>query len=166
MTDVLRLQWIKSLRQFRTGVRVLHRLGALDQVCDEVGHLRTGLWTWRMVTAPDWGDPYWLTLLSTCIYEGRYTQELLRGFALSASVTVDSGLRRPTPAAVVYAMNAVLKNNRRLLKESFYNIHYSEVKSDDKRSSNYENTNNEQKEKARVLPVPRAMLSAEGIPRV
>jgi hypothetical protein len=128
MTDVLRLQWIKSLRRFRTGVRVLHRLGALDQVCAEAEQLRTER-VGRV--CPVWSDPYWLTLLSTCIYEGRYAQELLRGFALSASVTVDSGLRRPTPAAVVYAINAVLKNNRRLLKESFYNIHYSEVKSDD-----------------------------------
>jgi hypothetical protein len=84
-----------------------------------------------MVTAPDWGDPYWLTLVSTCIHEGRYTQELLRGFALSAPVTIESGLKRPTPRGVVDAMNEVLKSKRALLKESFYNIHYSEVKSDE-----------------------------------
>ena len=134
MSDPLRLQWIKSLRQFRTGVRTLHRLGALERVCDEVLELRN-LWAagapYRMATAPDWGDPYWLTLLSTCIYEGRYTQELLRGFALSAPITMQSGFKRPTPRGVVAAMNEVLKNKRALLKESFYNIHYSEVKSDE-----------------------------------
>jgi hypothetical protein len=129
MSDPLRLQWIKSLRQFRTGVRTLHRLGALEQVCDEVRHLHdlsAAVAPYRMATAPDWDDPYWLTLLSTCIYEGRYTQELLRGFALSAPA-----IRRPVSGAVVATMNEVLRNKRALLKESFYNIHYSEVKSDE-----------------------------------
>jgi hypothetical protein len=131
MSDPLRLQWIKSLRQFRTGVRTLHRLGALEQVCDEAQQLRTLTGGWRMVAAPDWGHSHWLTLLSTCIYEGRYTQELLRGFALSAPITMQSGFKRPTPRGVVAAMNEVLKSKRALLKESFYNIHYSEVKSDE-----------------------------------
>lgn len=80
----------------------------------------------RMLTAPDWSDPYWVTLLSTCIYEGRYTQELLRGFALSVSF-----IRRPVSSKVVAAIEEVLKSRRALLKESFYNIHYSEVKSDE-----------------------------------
>jgi hypothetical protein len=84
-----------------------------------------------MVSAPNWRHPDWLTLLSTCIYEGRYTQELLRGFALSAPITMQSGFKRPTPRGVVATMNAVIKNHRALLKESFYNIHYSEVKSDE-----------------------------------
>ena len=129
MTDPLRLQWIKSLRQFRTGVRTLHRLGALEQVCDEVLQLRNLGAGYPMAREPKWGSPYWLTLLATCIYEGRYSQELLRGFALSAAINYKFG--RPEPRRVVEAMNEVLKNKRALLKHSFYNIHYSEVKSDD-----------------------------------
>lgn len=137
MSDPLRLQWIKSLRQFRTGVRTLHRLGALDRVCDEVYELRNlgspspirSVHSYAMTRPPKWSDPYWLTLLSTCIYEGRYTQELLRGFALSAVIHYKFG--RPEPRRVVDAMNEVLKSKRALLKESFYNIHYSEVKSDE-----------------------------------
>jgi hypothetical protein len=131
MTDALRPQWIKSLRQFRTGVRTLHRLGALERVCDEVYELRSSLHSKNpSVRTPDWGTPYGLTLLSTCIYEGRYTQELLRGFALASPVTLSSGLRRPTAEGVVDAMEFVIKNNRASLKKLFYNIHYSEVKSD------------------------------------
>jgi hypothetical protein len=112
-------------------VRTLYRLGALEQVCDEVLELRATLPLLHMTQPPEWHSSYWLTLVSTCIYEGRYTQELLRGFALSAAVTVESGLRRPTPRGVVAAMNEVLKSKRALLKKSFYNIHYSEVKSDE-----------------------------------
>ena len=136
MTDALRPQWIKSLRQFRTGVRTLHRLGALERVCDEVYELRNlgspirSVHSYAMTRPPKWSDPYWLTLLSTCIYEGRYTQELLRGFALASPVTLSSGLRRPTAEGVVDAMEFVIKNNRASLKKLFYNIHYSEVKSD------------------------------------
>jgi hypothetical protein len=127
-------QWKQASHQFRTGVRTLHRLGALEQVCDEVEQLRR-LWVTgalpRMATAPDWRERYWLTLLSTCIHEGRYTQELLRGFALSAAVTLDSGLNRPTSEGVVTAMEDVFKYNHKYIRRSFYKLRYSEVKSDE-----------------------------------
>lgn len=129
MTESLRPQWTKSLRQFRTGVRVLHRLGALDQVCVEVSGMRGFTGTWNMIL-PMWRDPYWVTLLSTCIYEGRYPQELLRAFALTAPVTLESGLKSPTSAGIVATAVRVLRSHRLLLKESFYNIHYDRVKFD------------------------------------
>lgn len=131
MSRTTKTQWTQASHQFRTGVKALHRLGALERTCAEVETLRMVAARLPMAEPPVWRDPYWLTLLSTCIYEGRFTEEILRGFALSAAVTVDSGLNRPTSEGVVAAMESVFKRNRKYIRRSFYKLHYSEVKSDE-----------------------------------
>lgn len=127
-------QWTQASHQFRTGVKALHRLGALERICTEVEMLRMVAARLPMAEPPVWRDPYWLTLLSTCIYEGRFTEEILRGFALCAAVTVDSGLNKPTSEGVVAAMEEVFKRNRKYIRRSFYKLRYSGVKSDEQRT--------------------------------
>lgn len=111
-----RREWLRALRQFKYGMRVRAKLGALQTICDQVGVERRGKYTWD---APQWEHDRWVTLLYTCIRDNTFPPELLVGFVKTAEVTFLNPRKQPTVENTLEAVNDVCKRNSRALRRKF-----------------------------------------------
>jgi hypothetical protein len=118
MTDdaTKRLEWRRTLRRFKYGVRVRVRLGVIEKICDKVGQTRKGSANW---TQPDWSDDPWVTLLYNCIVNQEYPEQLLRGFVESAEVRWSELKHPPKVERVLDAVDKVISNQRVKLHKKF-----------------------------------------------
>jgi len=98
-----RLVWLRSLRRFKTGVRVRAKLGVIDAICQQVAEYRKKN-KWE---CPCWEHERWVTLLYTCIKNDTYPPELLEGFVKTAEVTFLASRRQPTTENTLKAVDQV-----------------------------------------------------------
>jgi hypothetical protein len=113
-----RKQWLHDVRQFKMGVKVRAKLGALDLYCAEVTAMRRG--SNRFGDRPAWDSPSneWLQYLCECIQKGSFPPKLLRGFAQTAEFTLYT-TRPLEPQGVIDAMNYVFKKHSRTLRNLY-----------------------------------------------
>lgn len=113
---VRRLEWLRALRRFKYGIRVRAKLGVLKGICQQVGMQRRGQQTWDQ---PEWSHERWVSMLYTCIRDNDFPTKLLEGFVKTAEVTFFAPDHQPTEARVLLAVDIVLKQLSRQLRERF-----------------------------------------------
>lgn len=113
---VRRLEWLRALRRFKYGIRVRAKLGVVDAICKQVAKERGKALTWD---SPQWTHEKWVSYLYTCIRDNEFPHELLLGFVKTAEVTILSPHLQPTVDGVLIAVDVVLKQLSRQLRERF-----------------------------------------------
>lgn len=111
-----RLEWLRALRRFKYGVRVRAKLGVIDTMCKQVAKERGKAMTWD---APQWSHDRWVTMLYTSIRDNEFPPELLEGFVKTAEVTILSPNLQPTVDGALTAVDVVLKQLSKPLRQRF-----------------------------------------------
>lgn len=77
-----RKQWLSTLRQYKRGLKVRQKIGALDAFAAAA----TAQKQQRKYAKPDWSQDSWKDRLFECIRDQKYPEDLLTGVAQSVRV--------------------------------------------------------------------------------
>lgn len=77
-----RKQWLSTLRQYKKGLKVRQRIGALDAIAAAA----TAEKQKNRYAKPDWAQDAWKDKLFECIRDQKYPEDLLTGVAQSVRV--------------------------------------------------------------------------------
>ena len=86
-----RKQWLSTLRQYKKGLKVRQRIGALDAIAAAA----TAEKQKNRYAKPDWAQDAWKDKLFECIRDQKYPEDLLTGVAQSVRVYYYQNTVRP-----------------------------------------------------------------------
>lgn len=106
--------WRTALHQYKKGLKVRVKLGALDAICEEVRTDRAiGDWT-----QPEWSNPKWIKFLADSIKQQDYSHTILKGFLQTAEVNL-FWKNVPQPFYAIDGANYVCRTYSKLLRNHF-----------------------------------------------
>jgi hypothetical protein len=110
-----RLEWRRALRTFKRALKVRHKLGIVDHLCQEVARERASGKVWEM---PDWDTPYWRGKLYDALTTGVCDTELVKGFVQSIGRTYITQ-SSPRPIDFLDTVERVFKAQSFALRQRF-----------------------------------------------
>lgn len=102
-----RLEWLRSVRQYKQGIKVRAKLGVLDTVATEVVQERSSQnrFNWKQ---PDWFSDHWIDTFSNALKTQDFSLDMLKAFAQTADVSYWN--RRVTGQDVVETVDKLIKD--------------------------------------------------------
>jgi len=116
INEAKRLEWLRALRRFKNGIKLLAKLGALQTYCEQVAAQRREKNEWDR---PQWDSEEWIELLYNAIKNEEYPPVLLEGFAKTAEITFLASSPQPTVEKTLAAVDEVCKRLSKPLRKKF-----------------------------------------------
>lgn len=99
--------WLRSLRQYKQGIKVRIKMGVFDNIMQEVIHerQRQTRYDWSQ---PDWFSDYWIDKLAGAIKTQDFSLDILKGITQTAEISYWN--RHVTPEEIVITFDKIIKD--------------------------------------------------------
>lgn len=102
-----RRQWLRSVKQYKQGIKLRIKMGVFDNIMQEVIHERgkTNRFEWSQ---PDWFSDHWLNRLSNALKQQDFSLDILKGITQTAEISYWN--RHVTPEEIIITFDKLIKD--------------------------------------------------------